>query len=155
MKPTRYLLLLLIVISFTQLRCKKSETAKNSETTVTKTRFQYLTQKPWKMVAYRSDWMREGKWTDGFSSLPVCNVDDIYSFNTDGTAVRDMNKVICDPDLVKIKKGSWNWHVWEQVIYINDIGLNGDFYITYLDDDKMIVQAIYSLVTDEYTFVHP
>ncbi len=148
MKPEQYLLLLSIILLFSQSACKKSETPEE------KTRTDLLTQKPWVMVGHRVNWTNASReWEDIFE-INDCLSDDIYTFNKGGTCQRDAGAVKCAPEHPQTVNGTWMWYVIDGAIKTNEIGLfNGPFIFKQLDDEKMVL--LNDFANEEYTFVHP
>ena len=151
MKIVKYLLVLLTVFTAAQSACKKDDANSDPE----KERLKYFTQKPWKVVGHRLYWPIEAIWTDDFSSMQPCVIDDVYDFKYDGSATRDMGKSICDPASDQVWKGSWTWYIKDQAFRTNGINFKGPFNIISIDNDKMIAQISYAMGIEEYTFIHP
>ncbi|MGY3214050.1 lipocalin family protein [Mucilaginibacter sp. HD30] len=147
MTHTKYLLLLLIVISFAQSSCKKSETTK------TKTRSELLTQKPWIIVSWRYN-IRGGDWVDNFTSRDACMKDDIFTFKSDQTCTREMGAIACNPDFTQPIIGRWSYQGYEMNITLYNVLLDQTFSIQALNENTMTLSAFGSGITEEVTFQH-
>ena len=148
MQAAKYLLLLLIIFSFTQSSCKKSEDSKE------KSRTELLTQKPWILVKWRYN-IANGDWVDAFATEPACDNDDIFNFKADHTSVRAMGALICNPDFPQPRTGKWAFQGYDTYLYLNNIWRDDTFIIDALNESVMILRSHHSAIYDEFTFAHP
>lgn len=148
MKPTRYLLLLLIVISFTLSSCKKSESPKE------KSRTELLTQKPWILVKWRYN-IAGGDWVDAFSKEAACENDDVFTFKTDQSCTRAMGTLICNPEFPQPRAGKWSFPGHEGYLYLKYVWRDDTFIIDALNENTMALRSHHSTINDEFTFAHP
>ena len=132
-----------LIISTTLFSCKKDEATTTNPST--KTRTQYLTQKPWTNAI----------------GLPPCNTDDITIFKTDFTYVEDNGATKCntsDPQI--LETGTWSFTTNETHLnYNRNLGAAShtlDWKIEQLDDNIFVYSYFYfpSPVYYKITMVH-
>jgi hypothetical protein len=124
------LLLPVTLLSFTVLMlgaCKKSSSKSKTE---------LLTQAGWKINTLGIDANMNGAIDNGESQEQDCEVDNTYTFKTDGTAIVDEGANICGGEQ---QTSSFNWIFKsnETVINADNDNFNGDFNISSLTDSEL------------------
>jgi hypothetical protein len=137
-----------LIISTTLLSCKKDEATTINPST--KTRTQYLTQKPWhdSIVLSRPDTMSTWN-TNNYGNTTPCAKDDNSIFKTNFTYSVDQGSLLCFPsDPFILETGTWGFTQNETHIDYNRFN-NGafahtlDWKIEKLDDNIFIYTYFY------------
>jgi len=138
MKPAVFVILAFTLSMFiSAVSCKKSgagpDTPAKSKTTL-------LTQASWKIQAVGIDADKNGvAETDMTSSLPACQVDNIYSFKTDGTGMVDESAAKCNSADPQTKPFTWLFKNTETVLSGTFGFSNGDATILSLNETNLVV----------------
>jgi Lipocalin-like domain len=106
--------------------CKKSSSKSKTE---------MLTQAGWKINAVGIDANMNGTIDNGESQEQDCQVDNIYTFKTDGTGAVDEGANICSGEQ-QTSTFNWTFKTNETVINADNDNLNGDFNISSLTDSE-------------------
>lgn len=123
--------LLVFAIALTALNaCKK-----NNDKPVTKS--DMLTSGSWKITAAVTDSDGDGTYeTNEFTDFPSCLTDNIWTFNTNGSAAMDEGPTKCDPADSQVQTSSWQLTNNE-----TNLSFEGDTYLVeQLDANTLILK---------------
>jgi hypothetical protein len=115
------------------LSCKKSSGSSKSHTT-------YLTQSSWKIQSLGVDANKDGTVDyDITSSLPACQLDNIYTFKSDGTGTTDEGATKCNSTDPQTTPFTWAFKSNETILSGNFGISNGDANIATLNDTNFVL----------------
>jgi hypothetical protein len=154
MKP-KYLFLLLVVISFAQSSCKKSESPK--------TNTDYLTQKPWVLVGKQTRIETPSgplDWFDTFKDEQPCVVDDIHTYTAAGRYTKDEGATKCSATYPQRVTDNWTWESTTNGAVFIRLASGGSTNLRRLDDNTLVVEFVFLAsgsipTTNRLTFAHP
>jgi len=138
MKPAVFAILAFTLSMFiSAVSCKKSgagpDTPAKSKTTL-------LTQSSWKIQAVGIDADKNGvAETDVTGSVQACQVDNIYSFKSDGTGIVDEGAAKCNAGDPQSKPFTWLFKNTETVLSGTFGFSNGDATILTLNETNLVV----------------
>ncbi len=123
--------LALSLVILTVFACKKSSTPSKSSTT-------YLTQSSWKVQSLGIDQDKNGTVDyDITSTLPACQLDNTYTFKSDGTGTTDEGATKCNSTDPQTTPFTWVFKNNETVLSGNFGISNGDANISTLNDTNL------------------
>jgi hypothetical protein len=115
--------------------CKKSSSKSKTE---------LLTQAGWKINAVGIDYNMNGTIDNGESQEEDCQVDNTYTFKTDGSAIVDEGSDVCSGEL-QTSGFDWSFKSNETIINADNDNFNGDFIISSLTDSEFKAYQDYDL----------
>ncbi len=69
-----------------------------------------LTNGSWKLTDYRSDYDKDGVYeVNSYANLGPCNIDDIYTYLSNGTYIQDEGPSKCDESYPQTKYFTWRF----------------------------------------------
>jgi hypothetical protein len=140
MKPAIIKILAAGLIITGMLSCKKSATVTPTE----KTKTVLLTQSAWKVQSLSVDLNKDGTGdADATSYFQSCDLDNTYSFKTDGSGTTDEGATKCNPDNPQTASFTWLFKSGETILSGNFTLLNGDASIISINDTSLVISYDY------------
>jgi len=100
----------------------------------------YVTQSSWKIQSVGIDANKDGTVDyDATSSLQACQLDNIYTFKSDGTGTTDEGATKCNSTDPQTTPFTWVFKNSEKVISGNFGITNGDANISTLNDTNFVI----------------
>ena len=117
--------------------CKKSD---DNSTTPPKSKTILLTQASWKIQSVGIDADKNGTAdSDVTSSVPACQVDNTFTFKTDGSGTMDEAALKCAPADPQTKPFTWTFKSTETILSGTFSFTSGDATIVSMNDTSMVV----------------
>ena len=133
MKAVTVLTLAFSLLIIAALSCKKSSGSSKTKTT-------YLTQTSWKIQSLGIDANKDGTVDyDITNSLTACQLDNIYTFKSDGTGTTDEGATKCNSTDPQTTPFTWAFKSNETIMSGNFGISNGDANITTLNDTNFVL----------------
>lgn len=137
MKPAVLKILALAFLFISAVSCKKSGSGSDAPP---KSKTVLLTQASWKLQSAGIDADKNGSAeTDITASIPACQLDNSYTFVTDGTGVMDEATVKCNTSDPQTKPFTWLLKNNETVLSGTFSFTKGDATIISINDSNMVV----------------
>jgi hypothetical protein len=137
MKPAVLKIPAFIFLFISAVSCKKSDTVTN---TPPKSKTILLTQSSWKVQTVLQDTNNDGTGDlDVTSSIPACQLDNVYTFKTDSTGIMDEAAEKCASTDPQTKPFTWIFKNNETVLSGTFSFTAGDASIVSMNDTNLVV----------------
>ena len=139
MKPAVLKILTFIFLLITAVSCKKSDTG---TTVPTKSKTILITQSSWKIQSVGMDADKNGVADTGgdlTTSVPACQLDNVYTFKTDSTGSMDEAAAKCNTGDPQTKPFTWAFKNNETVLSGTFSFSNSDATIISMNDTLLVI----------------
>lgn len=138
-------------MSMLTVSCKKDSPAPAP------TKTQLLTGKNWKVTALTVDPARPytafgPDVTDWYSQMESCQQDNLYKFNTDGTAIKDEGPTKCDVDDPQTISGTWVFNTDQTIVTETFNSVSISYTIVELTSTKLKATYVDASGGTNYTY---